>query len=142
MRKLVCLFAAALLLQCAAAQRAYGDELPVVTPRQLNANPDAYDRRYVRVRGYVVVAFEQRYLVEDAESYLSWPSDKVCISLVSYANPLSKRGPGLENMKMQVVTGVFIKDIDQTHVLYMGACNKTGIDLDTRPGRKQGHDMR
>lgn len=133
MRKLVYLFAPALLLQCAAAQRTYGDEFTVVTPTQLNANPDAYDHRYVRVRGYVVVAFEKRFLVEDAESYRSWSSDKVCISLVSYANPLSAHGARLENMKMQLVTGVFIKDINQTRVLYMGSCNRTGIDLDTRP---------
>lgn len=126
MRSLGFLIAFCMYISCA-----YGNEPSVVTPTQLNAHPDLYDHAYVRVRGYVVVEFEKRFLVEDAASYESWTGDHVCVSLIGYANPLTI--PGVENRKMQVVTGVFIKDIYRERVLYMGACNRTGLDLGLRP---------
>jgi len=131
-RKLLSIFAFAWFVQAAHVGPAHANDLPVVTPEQLNADPDAYDHRYVRVRGYVVVEFEKRFLVEDADSYKNWPNDNVCVSLLSYANPLVSHR--LENMKMQEVIGVFIKDIYNIRVLYTGACNRSGIDLDLRPG--------
>lgn len=131
MRRFLYSLAGICLMHGAGARGADGYEPSVVTPTQLNANPDAYDHHYVRVRGYVVVDFEKRFLVEDQESYESWPNKNICITLVSYANPLQV--PGLENMKLQIVTGVFIKDIYKGRVLRSGACNKTAIDLDLRP---------
>jgi hypothetical protein len=103
-------------------------EPPLLTPTMLNAHPDQYDKKLVRVQGYVVVGFEQRFLFTDQSDYNARGGDKHCISL-AYAGRLMADKKKI-NMKYVVLEGIFIASLAKLGIVQLGACNDAAINLD------------
>lgn len=97
-------------------------------PSQLNAHASSYDGKQVTVRGWLVLGFEKRYLVDDKRSYKDWPSDDVCVTVVN-ANALLVRQSEY-NEKQVELRGTFHRDVLSNGVVRLGACNTSGLEID------------
>lgn len=100
-----------------------------VTPTELNERPDFFDGKTVIVHGFLLIDVEQRFIVQDRQTYENWTGDgSKCITttndqlLWSIRRKFAKR--------MVEVRGVFRKDALPRDAVMLGACNITGIEVD------------
>lgn len=116
-------------------------EPAMVTPSQLNSDPDLYHQQEVVISGFVLLSsgshniFESRELFEEYEQKLQSGNyldpnefDKYCITIANpdrlWADPEKFR------RKTVVFKGVFIKDYLREDRIDLGACSKTAIVID------------
>jgi hypothetical protein len=121
---------------------ASGSEAPIVTPSELNAHADEYDGKAVRVRGWLVLQFEDVGLWDSKEAHnspheggdvaavrkmdgisLNWPPTCVSVS-GKFLNEMEK----LESYPA-IVDGVFRRHIYPPNVISNQVCNDTGLEV-------------
>lgn len=108
-------------LGCAGAQ--------ILTPSELNADPNKYDDQKVHLRGWVVIEFEEYHIwdskaAHDKSATSSGMASKECIS---YLGSTKNRMMG----RMEILYGTFWKDFAKSlNAVDMGTCNGSGLDVD------------
>lgn len=101
--------------------------LPALTPSELNASSAKYDGKRVRVRGWLVIQFEQ-YHFWDSKAASESPTSGAN-TCVSYLGPIHRT-----TGKMVILEGTFWKDFAKSlNVIDLGTCNISGLDVDNQP---------
>jgi len=104
---------------------------PALTPRELNASPAKYDGKKVRVRGWLVIQFEQ-YHFWDSKAASESPTSGAN-TCVSYLGPIHRT-----TGKMAILEGTFWKDFAKSlNVIDLGTCDISGLDVDNQPPADQ-----
>jgi hypothetical protein len=113
------------------AASASGSDGPLLTPSQLNAQPDKYNGKLVRVQGSAAIGFAKSCLVDDHRNYATLSGDHASVTLVSGSHSFETGKK--YNGQTVVVSGVFKKDFFRAP--YGGAnvtrfaCSTSAIDL-------------
>jgi len=95
----------------------------VVTPSDISANPDKFDGKHVRVRGYVVITSHSRNIFDSKQG--SKDSRGVCLGLYgskSFVVPARK--------KMEIVSGTYRKVLCGPNDVCLYWCSASGIEVD------------
>lgn len=95
----------------------------VLTPSEIAANPDQFDGKHVRVKGYVVIAPHARNIFDSKNGHRK--PDGTCLGLYgseSFVHTLRK--------KMEIVSGVFRKALCGPDDICLYWCSSSGIEVD------------
>lgn len=125
--RFACFLCALLLAGCAAG--------PALKPSELNANPDAYDGKSVRVRGWLVHQFENHGIWDSKAAY-----ETERFKQNAHPKCIGYSGPNLGDFfvsRQLVLRGVFRKELNpnvgpngQTYeVILLGSCNHSGLKV-------------
>lgn len=100
----------------------------IVTPSELNAHADHYNGKYVYVRGWVVIGFEEFHIWDSKLAHdQPWPGHgKMPNECISYLGNISDRTSG----RMETLYGRFWKNFAKSLNVYdLGTCNWSGLEV-------------
>ncbi|MBD8900579.1 hypothetical protein [Rhodanobacter sp. DHG33] len=109
---------------------AYGclgkEAIPAVTPGNLNANKNLFDKKEVSVKGILLYETENTALWDVDGNYPNG-SPYHCITVLSSSDQSTHLSS--LNHKLVVITGIFSKNFMKPNGIILGACNVTGINV-------------
>jgi hypothetical protein len=95
----------------------------LVTPSEIAADPDKFDGKHVRVRGYVVITPHSRNIFDSKQGFKD--PQGACLGLYgskSFVLPARKR--------MEIVSGIYRKVLCGPNDICLYWCNSSGIEVD------------
>jgi hypothetical protein len=93
-------------------------------PSELAANPEKYDGKHVKVRGYIVLGPEARNIADFDEGY----NDRhgACLGLDGPESMFT----GVSRHYTQKISGIFRRKLCRDNDVCLNWCNSSGIELD------------
>jgi hypothetical protein len=95
----------------------------VIAPSELAANPDKYDGKHVRVKGYVIIGSHARNIFDSRRD--SKDPRAACLGLLG-----SKAFAAVLRKRTEVVSGTFRKALCGPKDICLYWCSESGIELD------------
>jgi len=114
---------------CTSAGGSLPDQDPAaLTPSQLNASPQRYDGRVIKVRGFLLDETED-FAIWDQQSDIADKNVGLshCISVLYPAE--MKTAVHRLNRRFVEVSGTFDKDVVRDGIIRLGLCNRSAIRL-------------